>query len=571
MFETGRFVRRRDEARFRQLSGYQLPRAEVERLAELAHELGLLFVATPFDLGSAEFLEPLVDAYKIASGDNDFWPLIDAVADTGKPVIASTGLLDLDGTAALADRLRGDFALLHCVSAYPAAPEDLNLAAIPLLEERFGCTVGYSDHALGLEAAVAAAGVGARIIEKHLTLRHDFSDFRDHQLSADPRELHELVERVADPSGAATRRCSGAPRSASSRAEEANMVAARRSIAAVRDLPSGHTVARGGPHLAPPARRARPGRGAPARGQGAHARRAGGRVDPRRGRHMSCPMCGGTELEPVFRYDEPPPGETPFGARSSTDREYRRCAACGHFLGVTSIDLDELYSGEYVDATYSADGIASTYERIMSLPPERSDNVQRVARIRERLGDARDACSTWAAGLARLPGAHEARRAGPARRSTRIRGRWSTRRDRRRGRGGVRRLHGGRRPRRASTSSRSTRCSSTCPSRSRCSRARASSSRPAATCTSSCRTARRAAADPDGPNREEFFIEHLHVFSMSSMSLLADRAGLVTRVRRAAPRAERQVHPLRVPEALGPPRDRVQHVALAVEQRRHRR
>ena len=244
VFETGRFVRRRDDARFRQLSGYQLPRAEFARLADLAHELGLKFVATPFDLGSAEFLEPLVDAYKIASGDNDFWPLIDAVVGTGKPVVASTGMLDLDGTTTLADRLRGDFALLHCVSAYPAAPEDLNLAAIPLIEERFGCTVGYSDHALGIDAAVTAAGVGARILEKHLTLRHDFSDFRDHQLSADPGELHELVERVADvPSpesgdpvmlGRAEKRIQ--------RAEEANLVAARRSIAAIRDLPSGHAI-----------------------------------------------------------------------------------------------------------------------------------------------------------------------------------------------------------------------------------------------------------------------------------------------------------------------------------------
>jgi sialic acid synthase SpsE len=241
VFETSRFVRRRDEARFRQLSGYQLPRAESERLAELANDLGLQFVATPFDLGSAEFLEPLVDAYKIASGDNDFWPLIDAVVDTGKPVIASTGLLDLDGVASLADRLRGDFALLHCVSAYPAAPEDLNLAAIPLMGDRFDCTVGYSDHALGLDAAVAAAGAGARIIEKHLTLRHDFSDFRDHQLSADPGELRALVERVADPPPPDPALL-GRAEKAVQFAEEANMVTARRSIAAVRDLPSGHTI-----------------------------------------------------------------------------------------------------------------------------------------------------------------------------------------------------------------------------------------------------------------------------------------------------------------------------------------
>ena len=112
-------------------------------------------------------------------------------------------------------------------------------------------------------------------------------------------------------------------------------------------------------------------------------------------------MCGGTELECIFRYDEPPPGETPFGL-DEYEREYRRCAICGHFLGVTSIDLGALYSGEYVDATYSADGIASTYERIMSLPPERSDNVQRVARIRERLGDTGTALDVGS-GLAVFP------------------------------------------------------------------------------------------------------------------------------------------------------------------------
>jgi sialic acid synthase SpsE len=250
VFETGRFVRRRDEARFRQLSSYQLSRAEVERLAARARDLGVLFIATPFDLGSAAFLEPLVDAYKIASGDNDFWPLIDAVVDTGKPVIASTGMLDLEGTVALADRVRArgaEPALLHCVSAYPAGPERLNLAVIPFLEERLGCTVGYSDHALGLEAAVAAAGVGARIIEKHFTLRHDFSDFRDHQLSAEPGELRELVRRVVDPEppdagDASVRAMLGHAEKLVQADEEANSVAARRSIAAAGALPRGHTV-----------------------------------------------------------------------------------------------------------------------------------------------------------------------------------------------------------------------------------------------------------------------------------------------------------------------------------------
>ena len=96
-------------------------------------------------------------------------------------------------------------------------------------------------------------------------------------------------------------------------------------------------------------------------------------------------MCGGAELPVTFGYDAPPPGETAFDLPDGTAyrREYRRCATCGHFLQVTDIDLDAaLYSGAYVDATYKdRAGLERTYERIMSLPPEGSDNVQRVRRI----------------------------------------------------------------------------------------------------------------------------------------------------------------------------------------------
>jgi SAM-dependent methyltransferase len=236
-------------------------------------------------------------------------------------------------------------------------------------------------------------------------------------------------------------------------------------------------------------------------------------------------MCGGTELEPVFRYDAPPPGETPFGL-DEYEREYHRCAACGHFLAVTSIDLEALYAGAYVDATYRADGLASAYERIMSLPPERSDNVQRVARIRGRLGD-RGTVLDVGSGLAVFPA--RMKEAG-----------WA--------------------------------CTALDPDPRAVEHARAAAGveavcadfmeardlgrfdlvtlnkvlehvpEPAAMLARAREflsdgghvyielpDGEAAATDPDGPNREEFFIEHLHVFSMSSMSLLADRAGLVTR------------------------------------------
>jgi N,N'-diacetyllegionaminate synthase len=126
------------------------------------------------------------------------------------------------------------------VAAYPTAPERAALATIPLLRERFGTTVGYSDHTLGLDACLTAVALGARILEKHFTLRHDFSEFRDHQLSAEPEELAELVERVA-----AVEVLLGDPRSGVLPEEEPVAAAARRSVRAARDLPAGHVLEAG--------------------------------------------------------------------------------------------------------------------------------------------------------------------------------------------------------------------------------------------------------------------------------------------------------------------------------------
>ena len=97
----------------------------------------------------------------------------------------------------------------------------------------------------------------------------------------------------------------------------------------------------------------------------------------------SCPLCGSERLETAFRYEEPPEGETPFPLRPGEryEREYLRCANCGHFVAALELDLSRLYEGEYMDSTYAGDRLRETFERIMALPPEGSDNVQRVDRI----------------------------------------------------------------------------------------------------------------------------------------------------------------------------------------------
>lgn len=240
-FSAAGFVRARDTARFEQISRYELDDAVVEGLAGLAHSLGLLFLSTPLDLDSVDLLEPFVDAYKIASGDNDFLPLLERVARSGKPAILSTGLVDLEGARAakraLEDHAAGEVAVLHAVTAYPTPAEAVNLAAIGTLIRELGGTIGYSDHTLGNEACVAAVALGARILEKHFTLDHDHSDFRDHKLSAEPDELRELVERVV-----LVEALLGSPEKTVQPVEAEIAQAVRRSIAAGRDLPEGHVL-----------------------------------------------------------------------------------------------------------------------------------------------------------------------------------------------------------------------------------------------------------------------------------------------------------------------------------------
>ena len=201
-----RLVSLKNKDRLQQLQRFRLNYNEFEKLSKVAEKEGVLFLATPFDIESANFLEPLIPAFKIASGDNNFFPLIDVIARTGKPVILSSGLTDIKQITTARNFIQNmwrecginqEMAVLHCVTSYPVSPMEANLAAINRLKE-LGVTVGYSDHTLGIEASVLSAALGARLIEKHFTLNKNFSDFRDHQLSADPQEMALLVKRVKE-------------------------------------------------------------------------------------------------------------------------------------------------------------------------------------------------------------------------------------------------------------------------------------------------------------------------------------------------------------------------------------
>lgn len=164
---------------------------------DCAREYGMIPFSTPFDATALEFLETLdVPCYKIASFENVDLPLIRRVANTGKPLIISTGMAtvaELDECVRVA-REAGcrDIVLLKCTSTYPAAPENTNILTIPHLRDLFGCEVGLSDHTMGVGVAVASVALGATVIEKHFTL-HRAAGGVDSAFSMEPEEMRQLV------------------------------------------------------------------------------------------------------------------------------------------------------------------------------------------------------------------------------------------------------------------------------------------------------------------------------------------------------------------------------------------
>ena len=164
---------------------------------ERAKELGLFAFSTPFDETAVDFLEELgAEAYKIASFENTDWPLLRKVAHTGKPVIMSTGaatISDIDeAVRILRENGCTDLVLLKCTSTYPASPANTNLLTIPHLKEMFNCHIGLSDHTEGIGAAIASVALGAKVIEKHFTLRRADGGV-DSAFSIEPEELKTLV------------------------------------------------------------------------------------------------------------------------------------------------------------------------------------------------------------------------------------------------------------------------------------------------------------------------------------------------------------------------------------------
>lgn len=219
----------------------ELPFEAFSELKGYADSLGIEFLSTPFEEESADFLEPLVRRYKIASGEIINIPLLRHIAEKGKPMIISTGMADLGEIEKAINTVRSandelGLTLLHCTTNYPAPFDEVNLNAMNTLKAAFGLPVGYSDHTLGMEVPVAAVALGAVLIEKHFTLDKNMPG-PDHKASLEPTELKNMISSIRHIEKALG---SGCKVPAAGELEIRKV--ARKSITAAKKLDAGHRL-----------------------------------------------------------------------------------------------------------------------------------------------------------------------------------------------------------------------------------------------------------------------------------------------------------------------------------------
>ena len=229
-----------EESQLDMCRAIHLPLSAYPALAELCREVGIGFMSTPFDLVSIDSLAELgMDYWKIPSGEITNLPYLRKISGIGGKVILSTGMSTIDEVSAAVDILaeggidRKDIFLLHCTTQYPTPYSDVNLLAMESLRRLDVGGVGYSDHTLGIEVPIAAAALGAKVIEKHFTLDKSLPG-PDHRASLDPAELTAMVKAVRNIELALG---DGEKRVAES--ERPNIEVARKSIVASRPIAAG--------------------------------------------------------------------------------------------------------------------------------------------------------------------------------------------------------------------------------------------------------------------------------------------------------------------------------------------
>ena len=226
---------------FEMLKKLELTFDEFHELYDFSIAAGIHFVSSPFDSESIRFLAALnMPFWKIPSGEITDYPYLVALARTGKPVVLSTGMADLqeieESICLLQKNGSGPITLLQCNTQYPTPPEDANLNAMRTMSDAFGLPIGYSDHTEGIEIALAAVAMGACMIEKHFTLDKNMAG-PDHKASLNPTELRELVTGIRK-----IERAMGTGVKCPTASEEPNKIIARKSIVAARIIKKGERL-----------------------------------------------------------------------------------------------------------------------------------------------------------------------------------------------------------------------------------------------------------------------------------------------------------------------------------------
>lgn len=229
------------DSQLEMLKKLALSQEEFRELKAYCKRIGIGFLSTPFDLESLEFLDGLgMDFWKIPSGEITNYPYLKKIAETKKEVVLSTGMCYLeeimDAVQVLKENGSANITVLHCNTEYPTPMEDVNLLAMEEIRDILHCPVGYSDHTKGIEVPIAAAALGAVMIEKHFTLDKNMEG-PDHKASLEPAELAEMVRCIRN-----IELARGHGRKMRSPSEEKNVAVARKSIVAAREIKAGEIL-----------------------------------------------------------------------------------------------------------------------------------------------------------------------------------------------------------------------------------------------------------------------------------------------------------------------------------------
>jgi N-acetylneuraminate synthase len=230
-----------DESQLEMIRKLELSFEDFIKLKKYCEKKGIMFLSTPFDHQSIDFLYNLLDIYKIPSGEIINYPYLRHIASKNKPIIMSTGMANLGEVEEAINTIRtvnskAVIYLLHCTTNYPASYEETNLKAMQTLLAAFKLPVGYSDHTSGIEVPIAAAALGARIIEKHFTLDKKLFG-PDHKASLEPGELKEMIKAIRN-----IEKALGDGIKKPNQSEIEIIKVARKSLIAGRDIKAGEII-----------------------------------------------------------------------------------------------------------------------------------------------------------------------------------------------------------------------------------------------------------------------------------------------------------------------------------------